>query len=261
MQIDARWIPQRENNDSVARELIQLRPDVIVATGAAVYAAHNVAGNVPVVFGFSGDPVKAGFVSSLARPGGERTGMSWMQLELAAKRIDILKEFKPGLKRIAVIANPEHPGEPQEREVSLDAARRQGMAMQYLTATDASDLDRVFASLDRERAEAIVSFPDYFTVNQAARISELASQRRLPLIGGWDTMADRGHLFSYGPDLRASASRLSYFVDRIVRGTRASELPVELPTIVEFVINLKTARAIGVTVPQSLLLRADRVIE
>jgi len=255
------WIASLDQSDAIAVEVLAGRPDLIVAIGAAVPAAHRHAGELPVVFGYSGDPVIAGFVKSFPRPGIARTGMSWLQLELAGKRIDILKEFKPGLKKVAVIANPLHAGEVEERRISLEAAQRQGITIQYLPVRDLAELESAFAAIDRERSEAIVSFPDYFAVNQAKRISELAVMRRLPLIGGWDTQADQGHLFSYGPNLRESARRLAYFVDRIIRGARASDLPIEQPTVVEFVINQKTAHAIGLAVPRSLLLRADRVIE
>ena len=177
------------------------------------------------------------------------------------KRIELLKEAVPQVRRIAVLARPEHAGEPRERRVSEDAARKLGISSVYLPLSDAVGIDAVLPAIAKERCDAIVVFPDGVMVNQGERIARFAAGLRVPAISGWASFAENGFLLTYGPHLSETYRALGRFVDRILRGAKPSELPVELPRRVELVVNLRTAKSLGVTIPQSVLVRADRVIE
>jgi putative ABC transport system substrate-binding protein len=205
--------------------------------------------------------VDAGFVQSFARPGTNMTGISLMSLELAGKRIELLKEFVPTVRRMAVLTRPEHPGEPRERAASEESAGKAGLSLVYVPIRSAGELDGAFRSIAEQRCDSLLVFPDGVTIQNAARIGQFAAERRIPAISGWDTFADNGFLLSYGPRLIDSYRDLARFADRILRGTKPAELPVELPRTVELVVNRRTANAIGVKIPSSILLRADRVIE
>lgn len=260
--IDARLADgSRERADRMVTELVQARADVIVAQGAAVYSAHRNAGTTPVVMGFSGDPVEAKFVESLARPGGPRTGMTFLSLELVGKRLEVLAPVLPAGARVAVVADPQHPGEQSELRASQRAAQEIGLRLDYLPVRSAKELDGAFAKIASDGTQALVVFPDALTLEQRERIAAFALQHRLPTVSGWSLYADSGLLMTYGPNLRDCYAHLATYVDRILKGAKPAELPVELPASVEFVINARTARAIGVRVPQTMLVRADRVIE
>jgi putative ABC transport system substrate-binding protein len=259
LKIDVRW-GDRASSGGLATELLQLQPQVLVAQGAMVLGAREVDSPVPIVFGFSGDPVEAGLVASFARPGGRLTGIAMQSLELVGKRLEILKELMPRLSRVAILANPAHPGEQLELRASRAAASRLGLAVQYLPVSSALDFDRAFPALLTERAEAIVAFPDALVMSQARRIAGFSRRHRLPAVSGWSEFVDEGNLLTYGPSLRTTWKQAAGVVDRILRGARPAELPVEQPSSFELVINLRTAETLGLAIPNAVALRADRVV-
>ena len=250
-----------EDGERIAAELIALRPALIVAQGPATRVMVRQPPIVPVVFGFSGDPVDAGVVASMARPGRNLTGMTFMALDLVAKRMEILKEALPRLRRVAIIANPEHPGEHRELAVSRTAAERLGLEVSYHPAKTATELPPALASSLEARAEALVVFPDAVTNARRGEIVAFSLKNGVPGISGWAQYADSGLLLSYGPNLRDSWYRIASHVDRVLKGANPAELPIETPRTVELVVNLTTARTLGIRIPQSVLARADRVVE
>jgi putative tryptophan/tyrosine transport system substrate-binding protein len=234
--------------------------DVIVAQGPLVFGAQDGAGALPMVFVFSGDPVEAKLVTSLARLGGTLTGVTLLALELAEKRLALLKEVRPGLSRVAILANPVHPGEPAELQASQTAAQQLGLTLQYVPVRAVSDFPAAFEAIARERAEALLAFPDALIMLQRHVIAEFAAQHRMPAVSGWADFAVAGNLMTYGPNLPAMFRRVAYYVDRILTGTKPADLPIEQPMTFELVINLKAAQALGLTIPPVLLFQADEVI-
>lgn len=261
--IDARWGEgSNERLEQLAVELVKSKPDIIVTQGGpATHPVMRAGATMPVVFGYSGDPVEGGVVASLARPGRNFTGTTFLSFDLVGKRLELLKEAMPGLKRIATLANPQHPGEQGELRASQAAAKALGLSLQYFPAQNAAQVDEALAGILKSRSEAVDVFPDALLVRSSDRIAAFSIANRIPAISGWAQFADGGNLMSYGPSLRSMYRRLATYVDKIVKGARPADLPVELPTTVELVVNLKTAKALGVRIPQSILLRADRVIE
>jgi putative ABC transport system substrate-binding protein len=257
--IDKRW-GEPSSAAGLATELLQLRPQVLVAQGAMVLGARTVDSAVPIVFGFSGDPVEAGLAASFARPGGRLTGIAMQSLELVGKRLEILKELMPRLTRVAILANPAHPGEQLELRASRAAATLLGLNVQYLPVTSARDFELAFPALLRERAEAIVAFPDALVMSQAKVIAEFSRRHRVPAVSGWSEFADEGNLLTYGPNLRTTWKQAAGVVDRILRGARPAELPVEQPSSFELVINQQAAEALGLTIPSAVAMRAERVV-
>jgi putative ABC transport system substrate-binding protein len=259
LTLDRRW----GDRDSAARltvELLQMRPQVLVAQGAMVLGARNVESTVPIVFGFSGDPVEAGLVASFARPGGRLTGIAMQSLELVGKRMEILRELMPRLERVAILANPAHPGEQLELRASRTAADRLGLNVQYLPVTSGRDFELAFPALLRERAQAIVAFPDALVMSQAKDIAEFAKRHGVPAVSGWSEFADEGNLLTYGPNLRSTWKQAAGVVDRILRGARPADIPVEQPSSFELVINQRAADALGVPIAPAVALRAERVL-
>ncbi len=244
----------------ITPDIARSKPDVAVAGGLAVRPLVDARLGVPIVFTISADPVDAKLVASFARPGGELTGMSLFTADLIGKRMELLKEVVPGVRRVAVIANPLHAGEPRERDAARGAATRLGLTMHYLPAGNPAELDGALAEVLRTRDDAIVVFADGFAMNHAPRIAEFSLRHRIPAVSGWAEFAKRGNLMSYGPVVEENYRRLAAYVDKIHKGTRPGEIPIELPTKVELVVNVKTASAIGVTIPPTVLARADEVI-
>ena len=260
--IETRWLDYRTDREQeIAAEIQATRPAVIVSQARAARIMKSLPATVPVVFGFSGDPVDAGLVESLARPGGQLTGITLLSYELVGKRIELLKEIAPGLRRIATIGSPEHAGEPREFAASQAAADRFGITTTHHPARNVPELDAALEAARAARAEALVVFPDPLTNGRRAAIAEFALRHRLPAISGWAVYADSGLLLSYGPNLVDAWRRVAYFVDRVLKGAKPAELPVELPRTIEMVVNLKAARALGVAVPPGVLVRANRVVE
>jgi ABC-type uncharacterized transport system substrate-binding protein len=261
LAIDLYWATGRQDMDAVARQLVATNPDVIVAQELMVYAVQSLNPASPIVFGFSGDPIDAKLVQSLARPGGNLTGMSYLALDLVGKRIELLKEWLPQIRHIAILARPQHPGEHRERQASEVAVEKLGMTMSYFPLRDPSELDGIFRSIISDNCDALVVFPDAAMFALMDRVTRFTSEAKLPSVSGWARFAEGGVLLTYGPNLRELYRSLGRYVDRVLRGTKAADLPVELPTKIELVINLKTAKALGLTVPPTLITRADEVIE
>jgi putative ABC transport system substrate-binding protein len=265
LTIDLYWA-QRDDMDAVARDLVASKPEIIVTQELMVFAVNRLKPPIPIVFGFSGDPVDAKLVQSIANPGGNLTGMSYLALELVGKRIELLKEWLPQIRRVAILARPQHPGEQREREASEEVVRKLGIELSYhpipfVPRTDLPRLHKILSEAVENRCDALIVFPDAGMFDVSDHIASFALQAKLPSVSGWAPFARNGLLLSYGPNLRELYRSLSSYVDRILRGTQPANLPVELPTKIELVINAKTATAIGVVVPPMLLARADEVIE
>ena len=260
--LDARFGSRpAERAKMLAEELMVLRPDVFVALqGLALVAASNLPVTVPVVGIYSGNPVDAGFAASFARPGRNMTGISLMAIELVGKRIEILKEILPRLKTVAIIADPQHAGEHRERAASEAAAKVLGVRVLYYPVRNDTELHAALDTAKLAGADGIVAFPDGVTGPNRAAISNFSLQNRIPVVAGWASFVEAGCLLSYGPNLRSAYGRAAYFVDRIIKGAKPAELPIEFPTIVELAVNQKTAKALSVRIPNSILVRADRLI-
>jgi putative ABC transport system substrate-binding protein len=205
--------------------------------------------------------VEAKLVTSIARPGGNLTGVTFLALELVGKRLELLREVLPRLSRVAVLANQEHPGEPAELRESQAVARRLGLNMLYVPVRTVGDFEGAFTQVERDGVEAIVAFPDLLIMSQAKAIAEFATKRRIPAVSGWAGFAVAGNLMTYGPNLDESYRIIAVYADRILKGAKPGDLPVEQPTKYQFVVNLKTAKTLSLTIPQSVLLRADDVIQ
>jgi putative ABC transport system substrate-binding protein len=250
-----------ERIPTLADELVRLRVDLIVAQGGAVFEIRNRNLPVPVVYTMSADPVSAGFVSSLARPRGNMTGLTLMAVEFNGKRLELLKEILPSLRRVVVVGNPEHPGAHLERGFSEETGRRLGLAIGYAPTRSLDELTAALSAMATDPPQAISILSDGFAVQHRQPIIDFAMKHRVPAISGWPVFAESGALCTYGPLLTDSYRRLAYYVDRILRGAKPDDLPIEQPSKFELVINLKTAKALGLTIPPSVLARADRVIE
>jgi putative ABC transport system substrate-binding protein len=253
------------SNERMARlavELVKSNPQIIVTQGGpATYPVVRAGATMPIVFGFSGDPVEGKLVESFARPGRNLTGVSLLSFELVGKRMELLREVLPALKRVAILANPQHPGEQGELHASQAAAKHLGLTLEYFQLPVTASLDETLPAVAKSRSGAIVVFPDAYLMRMSQRIAEFAVRNRIPAISGWASFADDGNLMTYGPNLYDSYKRLAYYVDRIIKGTKPADLPVELPMKIEFVINLKAAKQLGLTISQSVLYRADKVIK
>ena len=246
----------------LARELVDLKVDVIVVIGTqGVEVAREVSRTVPVVFLTVADPVGAGFVASLARPGGNLTGQTFMSPELGGKRLALLKEAFPRISRVAVLWNPDNPSCVLEWKLTEPAARRLGLTLRPVELRRAPDLDRALADVAREKPDALVTIPDPLSSSVRTFIIEFAARHRVPAIYGFREFVETGGLLFYGANIPESFRRAAAQVDKILRGARPGVIPVEQPTKFEMVVNLKTARALRFTLPQSLLFQADRVIE
>jgi putative ABC transport system substrate-binding protein len=242
-------------------ELLAEKADIIITAGASTRAALLAAKSVPVVFGFSGDPVAAGFVKSLSHPGGNATGVSAMALELAGKRLSLLIETAPTVRRVGVLSNPAHPGEQSEWAATQSAAKTLGVDLNYYRIATAPDVSEAIERAQDERCGGLLTFPEALSLFNRSTIVQFAAKHRLPTAFGWKVYCQAGGLLSYGPNLAEFYSRMGFYADRILQGTKPADLPVELPTIFELAINLRTARALGLTIPPSILARADEVIE
>jgi putative tryptophan/tyrosine transport system substrate-binding protein len=263
IRIEYRWGDGIESRWPVLfKDVISMNPDLIVSAGAqGGLAAKNATTSIPVVMTSSSDPVREGVVASLARPGGNVTGMSTFVTEMSHKRIELLKESLPKLARVATIWNSANPGSlPLVRDTAL-AAKALGLTLHSVGVSQASELDTAFASIARERGEALSVISDTFIFTNRRLIQALAAQYRVPAIYPGDPYIEAGGLMSYGPSTAAAYHRAAYFVDRILKGTRPADLPVEQPIKFELVINLKTAKALGIAFPQSILSRVDRIIQ
>jgi putative ABC transport system substrate-binding protein len=207
------------------------------------------------------DPVASGLVTSIARPGGNLTGNSMMSPDLVEKQLEILKEVVPKISRVALLHNPANPGNAPQVRHAQDAARALGVRLQLLGARGPSEIDSAFAATTNEQAGAIIVLVDAILQNNRTRITDLAARHRLPAVYGLSEYAEAGGLLAYGPHRLEMFRRAATYVDKILKGAKPADLPVEQPTKFELVINRKTAKALGLTIPQSLLQRADEVIQ
>jgi len=247
---------------AIAAELARLRLDVIVAEGtAAIQAAKTVTQTVPIVMATSADPVGTGLVANLNRPGGNITGLSLQTAELSGKRLQLLTEIVPGLARVAVLSNPLNPGEKSSVEQTKAAAQALGIETHVVEVQAPDKFESAFAAVTAAHAGALMVLPDPLLYGQHPRIVTFTAASYLPALFPEREVAEAGGLIAYGPSIPASFQRAAAYVDKILRGAKPADLPVEQPTTFELVVNLQTARAIGVTIPTSILLRADEVIE
>ena len=245
---------------SLARELVQMKVDVLVTiTSPGVRAAREATSTIPIVAGAVDDAVEQGFVASLAHPGGNVTGVSWLNTELSAKRLELLKEAIPEVTRVAVLR--EAVGGVSSIKATSTAARALRVHLQIFELRDPNELPTVFAAMAKERIEALTVLPGPMINSQMPRIVELASRTRLPAVFPEARFVEAGGMMSYGPNLAEMYRRAAGYVDKILNGVKPSNLPVEQPTKFESIINLKTAKALGLTIPPSLLQRADQIIE
>jgi putative ABC transport system substrate-binding protein len=253
----------RERLSAGAAELVRLKVDIIVtSTDEGVAAVKQQTRTIPVVMANSTDPVGTGFVASLARPGGNITGNSGMSPELSGKRLELLRQVVPGLSRIAILWNPDIRGAVLDYKETESAARSLRLQLQSVEVSHVDDLERAFAALTTGRAEALVVpaiNPVAFSNRQ--HLAALAQKHRLPSIYGTREFADAGGLIAYGPNAAELWRHAATYVDKILKGARPGDLPVEQPSKFELVVNLKTAKALGLTIPQSLLQRADHTIQ
>lgn len=245
----------------LAAELVASNVDAILALGPSVWAAKRATKTIPIVIGFSGDPVGQGVVSNLARPGENITGFSYMSTDLAAKRLELASQAFPGNARIAILYNPAEPATVLEMRETEAAARAIGVTLQPLASRIPDDIELAFKTAKRERADALIVFTHGFAVLHRGRIIELAARHPLPTLYGWREFVQDGGLMSYGPDMQLMMRKAASYVDRILKGEKPGDLPVEQPARLELIVNLKTANALGLTIPPAILLRADEVIE
>jgi putative tryptophan/tyrosine transport system substrate-binding protein len=244
----------------LANELVQQKVDVIVTSGPATNPAKMATETIPIVFNYSGDPVEAGFIDSLARPGRNMTGVTQLAFELVGKRLEILKEAVPRISRVAVLASPLHAGEQREFRETQSTARALGITLQYNQVRGTGEVDAAFDRIVRENTNALLVFPDPVTNANRKQIVEFAVKRRLPSMFGRKEPVEAGGLISYGPSLEELYRRIPVHVDKILKGAKPADVPTELPTKFELLINLKTAKQIGLTIPPNVLARADKVI-
>jgi putative ABC transport system substrate-binding protein len=255
----AAW--NRELLPDLAAELVALKVDVIVAVPGAAEAARDATKTIPIIVPALGDPVEEGFVKSLARPGGNITGTGSTADGLTGKRLELLKEAIPKLSRAAVLWNPANQGGPRQWQETQSAARKLRLTLQSLEVRDPNDVPRAFSAMTQKRPEALIIVTSALTTAYRPIIIEFANRQRIPTMFAVKADVEAGGLISYAPSLSDSFRRAARYVDKVLNGANPGDLPIEDPTKFELVINLKTAKALGLTIPQSLLGRADQLIE
>jgi putative ABC transport system substrate-binding protein len=258
--IEYRWAGENPDQlPELAADLVRLKVDVIIGSTPGVRAAQQSTKNIPIIMCIADDAVKQGFATNLARPGGNITGMAAMALELAEKRIELLHEAMPKLTRVALLWNP--PGSaPDYLQDTQRAARSLGVTVQSVEVRKADDFEGAFAAVLKGRAQALLVGPGQFMFTHQKQIVEFATKNGLPSIYVWKDPVSAGGLLAYGINIPHAYRRAAYYVDKILKGAKAGDLPIEQPTKYDFVVNLKTAKALGLTIPQSML-RADEVIQ
>jgi putative tryptophan/tyrosine transport system substrate-binding protein len=255
-----------ERLPALAAELVALKVDVIVTGGGTptALAAKQATRTLPIVFAFAADPVTSGLVTSLARPGGNVTGLSLLSTELVGKCLELLTQAVPGVSRVAVLWSPGALGERTEKDMLKGAdvaGRALGVRLQFVEARGPADFDRAFSDMTKARTGALTVLPSAMFFNERSRLVDLAAKNRLLAVYPGREFVDAGGLMAYGPNAADLFRRAATYVDKILKGAKPADLPVEQPTKFELVINLKTAKALGLTIPQSVLGRADEVIE
>jgi putative tryptophan/tyrosine transport system substrate-binding protein len=251
----------RELLPDIAAELVDLKVDLIVAAGLTIQAAKDATKTIPIVMPASPDPVGAGFVGSLARPGGNITGLSFVAPDLIGKRLELLKEAVRKVSRLAVLWNSASPSSETEWKAIQPTARALGIKLESRAVSNADEFLKAFSDMSRRRPDGLITILDTLTSSYSKIIADWALQARLPTMFGYGAAAEAGGLMSYAPRFPDLYRRAAYYVDRILKGTTPADLPVEQPTKFEFIINLKTAKQIGVTIPPEVLYRADKLIK
>jgi putative ABC transport system substrate-binding protein len=263
--IDYRYAEEEQDrNPKLAAELVRLKVDIILVSAGdpSIRAAKNATKTIPIVMmGASIDPVKAGYVKSLAHPGGNVTGLSLFTTELGGKRLELLKEAIPKLARVAVLYDPGNPNSVVHLNEVQTAARALGLTVRTWEVRDTEDFAKVFATQNKERLDGLYVFGGPLMYANRRRIAGFALESRLPAVYNDRTAVDAGGLMYYGEDLTDVYRRVAYYVDRILKGAKPADLPVEQPTKFDLIINLRTAKQIGLTIPPNVLARADRVIK
>jgi putative ABC transport system substrate-binding protein len=251
-----------ERLQNLATELVQLKVDVIVAAATPASRAVKAAtSTIPIVFVAVGDPVKAGLVTSLARPGGNVTGLSLLTADLSGKRLSLLMETVRKVSRVAILMNPDNPISAVFFEETRLAARRFGVDLQPLDARSPKEIEQAFAIGAGQRVDAIIVFDDPVLWSYRAQIVALAAARKIPAVYGYRDFVDQGGLMSYGPDRPDQYRRTAIYIDKILKGAKPSDLPIEQPTKFELIVNRKTAKSLGIELPASVIVGADEVIE
>jgi putative ABC transport system substrate-binding protein len=247
---------------ALVAELIQANVDIIVTQGSEpVQAARNATDTIPIVMASVGDAVGAGFVATLARPGGNVTGLTLVATEQSTKRLELLREILPRVARVAVLWNPKNASHPLQVKEVERAAPVLGIQLQSLPVSDAIDLEKALETAAQAGAEALITMDDFLIIGHRVRIVDLAMRRRLPVMGEFKPLASAGALMSYSPDQIDMWRRAAGYVDKIFKGAKPADLPVEQPIKFELIVNLKSAKALGLRIPESFLVRADEVIE
>jgi putative ABC transport system substrate-binding protein len=249
-----------ERLPDLAADLVRLKPDVLFPIGGDVAPfVGKATQTIPIVFVMSADPLQLGLVASVARPGGNATGFSFLQDELASKRLELLKEVAPRISRVAFLSNPDHPD--NELRVAQRAATALGVSLQPIEMRGPGDLDGALQAITQASVDALYVVASRQTVASLPRIVSFAAKNALPLAGGWGAWAQAGGLLSYGPNVGEVVRNAATYVDKIFKGAKPGDLPVQQPTRFELLINLRSAKALGLSIPESFLLRADKVIE
>ena len=261
--LEPRWADGRpERLPGLAADLVRLKVDIIVAAATpATIAAMTATRDIPIIMVAIGDPVALGLIASLARPGGNVTGLSLLTAELSGKRLELLAEVLPSIHRLAVLVNPDNPVHAVFLNQTRGAALSKGVELHSLTARNPREIEDVFAEASRKQVAALIVLDDPVIWGHRIQIVALAAKQRLPVIYGYREFVDAGGLMSYGPDRVAHYRRTAYYVDKILRGAKPADLPVEQPTKFDLIVNLKTARTLGLTISPTLIARADEVIE
>ena len=260
--IEFRWAEGKNDQlPNLAAELVRLNVDLIVTHGAIPpRAAKNATTTIPIVFAASGDVIAMGFVASLARPGGNMTGSIFFASELSTKRIELLKEALPRIAQVAVLSNPNSPASRQTVQAMQSTARSWKVTLHEFPMGGPQDFDGAFATMAKQRIGAIVIHDDPMFLVNAAALAVLAATRKLPSIGSAE-IVEAGGLLGYGADIPSLYRRAAYYVDKILKGTKPGDIPIEQASRFELVVNLKTAKALDIKIPQSILVRADKVIK
>lgn len=258
--LETRYAERRfERFGALLDELLTIGVSVLALGGSATQVARRAEQRVPVVFAMSGDPIEAGLITSIPRPGGNVTGISFLALDLVPKRLSLLKEAAPGVRRVGVVSNPQHAGERNERRVTEEAAHTLSIEIVYRPTN--VDMARALATIRDAGCDGLTAFPEAVTSAAAAQLADFAIENAMPSVFGWRNFTVAGGLMSYGPVRHDAYARMGYFIDRILRGAKPSDLPAEFPTVIELVINQRTARRLDLTIPHILASRADEVIE
>jgi putative ABC transport system substrate-binding protein len=261
--VDYRWAEGRyERFPALVGELVALKVDVIVTAGTpAAAAVKRGAAKTPLVMIAVGDPITTGLVASLARPGGNATGLVSIAPDLEGKRLELLKEIVPGVTDVAFLVNPANPFHAVSEQQARVAAKAVHVKVHIFPVRADEEFDAAFAAMSRQRPGGFIMLADRLFLHHRARIADFAAKQRVPAVYAYRELVEAGGLMAFGPSYPAMHRRAAYFVDRILKGTAAGELPMEQPSKFELVINLKAAKALALTIPQSVLLRADAVIE